>query len=102
MLFSNIDFDFAHFHNFNFAHFEIEESFRPIWVKWSISRANFHSSIYKVLVSNMDFFFAHFVFKASSGQKLQNDPLDLKISILFLVSQIMMFILNINFVHFEY
>ena len=26
MLFSNMDFNFAHFANFNFAHFEIEES----------------------------------------------------------------------------
>ena len=33
MLFSNIDFNFANFGNFNFAHFEIEESFRLIWVK---------------------------------------------------------------------
>ena len=33
MLFSNIDFNFANFANFNFAHFEIEESFRLIWVK---------------------------------------------------------------------
>ena len=33
MLFSNIDFNFAHFANFNFAHFENEESFRLIWGK---------------------------------------------------------------------
>ena len=33
MLFSNMDFNFAHFANFNFAHFEIEESFGLIWVK---------------------------------------------------------------------
>ena len=32
------------------------------------------------------------------GQKLQNDPLDLKTSILVLVSQIMVF----HFVHFEH
>ena len=45
MLFSNIDFNFANFANFNFAHFEIEESFRLIWVKLQnllISLANFH------------------------------------------------------------
>ena len=33
MLFSNMDFNFAHFTNFNFGHFEIEESFGLIWVK---------------------------------------------------------------------
>ena len=33
MLFSNMDFNFPHFANFNFAHFEIEESFGLIWVK---------------------------------------------------------------------
>ena len=33
MLFSNVDFNFAHFANFNFAHFEIEEGFGLIWVK---------------------------------------------------------------------
>ena len=27
-----MDFDFAHFANFNFAHFEIEKSFGLIWV----------------------------------------------------------------------
>ena len=27
ILFSNMDFNFAHFANFSFAHFEIEESF---------------------------------------------------------------------------
>ena len=27
MLFSNMDFNFAHFTNFNFAYFEIEESY---------------------------------------------------------------------------
>ena len=53
----------------------------------------------------MDFIFAHFVCKGSFGQsrvEITNDPLDLKISILVLVSQIMVFILNISFVHFEY
>ena len=33
MLFSNVDFNFAHFAHFNFAHFEIEEGFGLIWVK---------------------------------------------------------------------
>ena len=33
MLSSNMDFSLAHFTNFNFAHFEIEESFGLIWVK---------------------------------------------------------------------
>ena len=33
MLLSNMDFSLAHFTNFNFAHFEIEESFELIWVK---------------------------------------------------------------------
>ena len=33
MLFSNIDSNFTHLANFNFAHFEIEESFKLIWVK---------------------------------------------------------------------
>ena len=44
MHFSNMDFNFSHFANFNFAHFEIEESFGLIWVKlqngrfyWKIS-----------------------------------------------------------------
>ena len=32
ILFYNMDFDFAHFANFNFAHFEIEKSFGLIWV----------------------------------------------------------------------
>ena len=36
MLFSNIDFNFTHFANFNFAHFEIEKSFGIIWVKLQI------------------------------------------------------------------
>ena len=33
MLFSNTDFNFVHFANFNFAHFEIGDSFGLIWVK---------------------------------------------------------------------
>ena len=33
MFFSNMGFDFTHLVNFNFSHFEIEESFGLIWVK---------------------------------------------------------------------
>ena len=40
MLFSNMDFNFAHFTNFDFAHFEIEESFGLIWVK--LQNGRFH------------------------------------------------------------
>ena len=43
MLFPNVDFDSAHFANFNFAHFEIEESFGLIWVK--LQNARFHLQI---------------------------------------------------------
>ena len=64
MLFSNIDFNFFHFANFSFAHFEIEEIFGLIWVK--LQNAWFHcqifiSGIYEVLFSGMGFIFAHFV-----------------------------------------
>ena len=49
VLFSNMDFNFAYFANFNFAHFEIEESFGLIWEK--LQKGRFHlqtsnSSIY--------------------------------------------------------
>ena len=43
MLFSNIDFNFAYFPNFDFAHLEIEESFRLIWVK--LQNGRFHLQI---------------------------------------------------------
>ena len=33
MFFSNMDFNFAHFANFNLAHFGIEGRFGLIWVK---------------------------------------------------------------------
>ena len=33
MLFSDMDFNFSHFSNFNFAHFEIEGNFGLICVK---------------------------------------------------------------------
>ena len=38
-------FNFSHFANLKFAHFEIEESVGLMWVKlqnWTISPANFH------------------------------------------------------------
>ena len=38
MLFSNMDFIFAYFANFNFTHFEIEKSFGLIWVKLQTGR----------------------------------------------------------------
>ena len=43
--FKNVDFNFTHFANLEFAHFEIEESVGLIWVKlqnWTISLGNFH------------------------------------------------------------
>ena len=63
MLFSNMD--------FNFAHFEIEESFVTIWVK--LKNGRFHlpnsiSGISKVVVSSMSFIFANFVYKVSFRQ----------------------------------
>ena len=45
MLFSNMDFNFPHFANFNFAHFEIEESFGLIWVKLQNDRSHLQVSI---------------------------------------------------------
>ena len=53
----------------------------------------------------MDFTFVHFVCKGSFGQirvKITEWSIRVKNSILVLVSQIMVFILNINFVHFQY
>ena len=44
MLFSNMDFSLAHFTNFDFAQFEIEESFRLIRVKLQNDR--FHLQIF--------------------------------------------------------
>ena len=66
-----MDFNFAHFAHFNFAHFEIEESFEWIWVK--LQNDWFHlsisiSGIYRVFVSGMGFIFAHYVYKGSFGQ----------------------------------
>ena len=66
---------------------------------WLNSLANFHFRYLKAH-SGMDFIFLHLVWKESFGQiwiKITFDPLDLKISILVLVSQIMVF----YFVDFE-
>ena len=60
MLLSNMDFSLAHFTNFNFAHFEIEESFGLILVKLQNGRFRlqiFLSGIQKALVSIMGFIF---------------------------------------------
>ena len=43
MLVLNMDFNFDHFANFNFAHFEIEESFGLIWLK--LQNGRFHLQI---------------------------------------------------------
>ena len=48
MLSSNIDFSLAHFTNFNFAHFEIEESFGLIWVK--LQNGRFHLQIFLLVI----------------------------------------------------
>ena len=63
MVFSNMD--------FNFAHYEIEESVGLIWVK--LQNCWFHlqisiSGINKVLVSGMNFTLARFVHKGRFGQ----------------------------------
>ena len=44
MLSSNMDFSLAHFDYFNFAHFEIEESFGLLWVK--LQNGRFHLQIF--------------------------------------------------------
>ena len=41
MVFSNIDFNFARFSNFDFAHFKIARRFGLIWVK--LQNGRFHS-----------------------------------------------------------
>ena len=41
---SNLDFSLAYFTYFNFVHFEIEESFRLIWVK--LQNGQFHLQIF--------------------------------------------------------
>ena len=45
MLFSDMDFNLAHFANFKFAHFKIEESFGLIWVKLQNGRSHLQISI---------------------------------------------------------
>ena len=45
MLFPNMNFNFAHFPNFNSVHFEIEESFKLIWVKLQNGRFHLQVSI---------------------------------------------------------
>ena len=82
MLFSNMGFSFG-------------ESFGLIWVKLQkklISLANFHFRYFKRYWSQV---WAIFLLILSMkevlgkfGQKLQKDPLDMKISILVLVSQV--------------
>ena len=102
MLFSNIDFNFAHFTNFDFAYFVTEESFGLIWYKILDFTCKFLFRVFKrCLFQVWSLFLLILCIKevlGKFGQKLQNDPLDLKISILVLISQIMMF----HFVHFEY
>ena len=59
-----MDFNFDHFTNFNFGHFEIEESFVLIWVREQNGRFRLQISILgiqKVLVLSMGFIFPHFV-----------------------------------------
>ena len=36
-----MEFSFAHFANFDFAHFEIEETFGLIWIKLSYKMVHF-------------------------------------------------------------
>ena len=56
MLLSNMDFSLAHFANFNFAHFVIEESFGLVWVK--LQNGRFHLKfLFRLLVSSMGFIF---------------------------------------------
>ena len=69
--FYNMNFNSAHCANFNFAHFEIFESFELIWVKLQNSWFDFQisiSSIHEVLISSMGFIFAHFVYERSFGK----------------------------------
>ena len=45
MLSSNMAFNFAHFPNLNFAHFETEERFGLIWVKLQNDRSHLQVSM---------------------------------------------------------
>ena len=57
-----MDFSLAHFTNFNFAHFEIEESFELIWVK--LQNGRFFCRVFKRCLFQVWalFFFSHFVY----------------------------------------
>ena len=60
-----------HYISFNFAYFEIKESFALIWVKLQNGRFHLQISVLgveKVLLSSMGFIFAHFVYKRSFGE----------------------------------
>ena len=71
ILFQNMDFNFALFARFNFAHFQVEGIFGLIWAKlqngWCYLQISI-SGIWKVLLSSMGFIFAHFVYKGRFGQ----------------------------------
>ena len=73
-----MDFNVTHFANFKFAYFEIEESFGLIWVK--IQNDRFHLQISVLGTCNR-----------MIRMNVQNDPLELKIAIFVLVSQIIVF-----------
>ena len=45
-----MDSNFSHFAHFNFAHFEIEESFELIWVKLQNSRFQLNFSSFKFFI----------------------------------------------------
>ena len=66
-----MDFNFTHFANFEFAHFEIEVSFGLIWV--NLQNGRFHLQVFilstlKALVSSIGFTFAHFGCKLNLGK----------------------------------
>ena len=73
MLFLNMDFYFTYIANFNFAYFEIENSFGLIWVKLQNGRFHLQFSfrMFKgcMLDSGMGFIFAHLVHKKSKNLK---------------------------------
>ena len=50
-----MDFNFAHFPNFNFAHFEIEGNFGLIWVKLQNDRSHLQFSILSILKCRLYF-----------------------------------------------
>ena len=60
MLFSNMDFNFAHFAHFNFAYFETEESFGLIWIKLQNGRMDYKFSILVLVSQIMVFNFIHY------------------------------------------